>query len=137
MGNALAKKFDVGKDYVATAGHCSLFKIWNGKKKETFQDVSIWAFDKNELSKRKVNPITDKAISEQVHQLMKRDLHALKDCDCQSIIQIIEIVEDSKNAIAFTTEKIVCSLADVLNRFEGVPSTDASFFDNGESLLSA
>jgi SCY1-like protein 2 len=46
-------------------------------------------------------------------------------------------VEDSKNGIAFTTERIVCSLADVMNNFENVPggaAEHASFFEAGGAL---
>jgi hypothetical protein len=124
MGNAIAKKFDVPKEHSATAGHCQLYKIWQGKKKETLSDVSVWTFDKSDLAKRK-HPITDKAVQEQVIQLMRKDLAALKDCTCEGIIQIIEVVEDSKNAIVFTTERVICSLADVLCRFES-----GNFFDD-------
>lgn len=33
----------------------------------------------------------------------------------------LQIVEESKNALVFTTERIVCSLADILNNCENVP----------------
>lgn len=91
MGNAIAKKFDTPKDYSATAGHCGLYKIWHGKKKETSEDISIWTFDKSDLAKRKNGPVNDKALQEQVHQLMRKDLTCLKDCNCEGIMQIIEV----------------------------------------------
>lgn len=46
-------------------------------------------------------------------------------------------MDDSKNSIAFTTERIVCSLADILNNFENVPggiAEHASFFESGSAL---
>jgi SCY1-like protein 2 len=46
-------------------------------------------------------------------------------------------VEDSKNGIAFTTERIVCSLADILNNFENVPgglAEHTSFFESGPAI---
>ena len=75
MGNAIAKKFDnVPKDHTATAGHLQLWKIWPGTVKEANislgtqigDEISIWSYDKSELSKKKSNPTTDKAILEQV-----------------------------------------------------------------------
>jgi len=52
--------------------------------------VSIWAFDKSEFAKRKA--ISDKAVVEQLFQIMKRDFAVIKDCKvCSSIIQIIEV----------------------------------------------
>lgn len=47
------------------------------------------------------------------------------------------MVEDSKNGIAFTTERIICSLADVLNNFENIPggaAEHASFFESGAAI---
>jgi hypothetical protein len=90
MGNAIAKSYDVPKDYNATAGHCSLYKIWHGKKKGSSEDVSVWTFDKSDLSKRK-SPVNDKAVQEQVLQLMRKDITCLKECNCEGIIQIIEV----------------------------------------------
>jgi len=54
--------------------------------------VSIWAFDKSDLTKRKLNPVADKAIVEQVFQIMKRDFGVIKDSKaCSNIIQILEV----------------------------------------------
>lgn len=92
MGNSITKKFDVPKDHCATAGHHQFWKIWHGKSKETGEHVSIWAFDKADLSKRKVNPITDKAVLEQIFQVMKRDFTAIKDASsCASVVRYIEV----------------------------------------------
>lgn len=107
MGNAIAKKFDTPKDYSATAGHCGLYKIWHGKKKETSEDISIWTFDKSDLAKRKTGPVNDKALQEQVLQLMRKDLTCLKDCNCEGIIQIIEV-----NKLFFQLIHIIIFISD-------------------------
>eukprot|EP01032_Pedospumella_encystans_P008250 gene8250-9815_t len=138
MGNAIQKRFNLPTNHTATAGHVNNWKIWPGKGKEGGQLVSIWAFDKMDLTKRKHNPVADKTIVEQVFQIMKRDFTVIKDSKaCSNIIQIIEVIDESKNSIAFTTERIVCSLADVLNNFENIPggaAEHASFFESGAAL---
>lgn len=92
MGNAIAKKFDVPKEHSASAGHHQLWKIWPGKNKETGELVSIWAFDKADLTKRKINPISDKAVLEQIFQVMKKDFAIIKESTvCSSIIRYIEV----------------------------------------------
>ncbi|KAJ1379796.1 hypothetical protein B484DRAFT_412264, partial [Ochromonadaceae sp. CCMP2298] len=99
------------------------WRIWPGRSKETGSLVSVWAFDKTDLSKRK-SAVTDKALLEQVFQIMKRDFGTLKDCKCAYILQVvevIEVVEESKAAMAFSTERVVCSLADILDNFERIP----------------
>lgn len=47
------------------------------------------------------------------------------------------MIEESKTSIAFTTERIVCSLADIMNNFENVPggaAEHANFFEAGGTL---
>ena len=102
MGNAIEKKYDVPKDYTATAGHLQLWKIWPGKSKDASGKlVSIWAFDKTELlsgSKGKDGKISlnniqaDKAVVEQIYQIMKKDLAVMKDSQaCSSLISTFEV----------------------------------------------
>jgi SCY1-like protein 2 len=46
-------------------------------------------------------------------------------------------VEDSKHGIAFTTERVVCSLADIMSNFEHVPggaAEHANFFEAGGAM---
>mmetsp|Transcript_36594 Transcript_36594/g.81292 ORF Transcript_36594/g.81292 Transcript_36594/m.81292 type:complete len:541 (+) Transcript_36594:233-1855(+) len=136
MGNAVGKKFDLPGAHTATAGHLGNWRIWPGRSKETGSLVSVWAFDKTDLSKRK-SAVTDKALLEQVFQIMKRDFGTLKDCKCAYILQVIEVVEESKAAMAFSTERVVCSLADILDNFERIPGgfgEHASFFEAGASV---
>lgn len=93
MGNAIAKKFNLPKEHTGTAGHVHNWKIWPGKSKDSGQLVSIWAFDKADLNKRKLNPVADKSIVEQVFQIMKRDFSVMKDSKaCSNIVQIIEVI---------------------------------------------
>ena len=82
--------------------------------------MSVWVFDRQELSTRKVAPITDKTMLEQIHQIMRKDLIALKEASCTNVVEVLEILDDSKTAIAFTTERVVCSLSDILSRFHGI-----------------
>lgn len=95
MGNAIQKKFDVPKEHTATAGHMQLWKIWPGKNKETGQLTSIWAFDKNELSKKRGpsgNSLYDKAMIEQIYQIMKKDLTVIKESqNCPNLISSLEV----------------------------------------------
>ena len=60
-------------------------------------EVSIWVFDKTELMKRKTNPITDKAIVEQIYQIMRKDMKLLREITSSngnggSITQYLEVL---------------------------------------------
>ncbi len=100
MGNSIAKKFDVPKEHTATAGHLQLWKIWPGKSKDgSGQPVSIWVFDKAELAKKKTisgtTPYADKAVLEQIYQIMKRDLSVIKGMDpAPGVINCIEVMRN-------------------------------------------
>lgn len=65
-----------------------------GKSKDSSGNlVSIWAFDKTDVMKRKQNPITDKTILEQLFQIMKKDFNLIKDSKtCSQIIQCLEVL---------------------------------------------
>ena len=97
MGNSVTKKFDVPKEHTATAGHQCLWKIWPGKSKDASgANVSIWAFDKTELAKKKTpsgaTPYTDKAIVEQVYQIMRKDMMGIKEMHpSNSVLNLNEV----------------------------------------------
>ena len=97
MGNSVTKKFDVPKEHTATAGHLQLWKIWPGKAKDASgSPVSIWTFDKSELAKKKTpsgaTPYTDKAIVEQIYQIMRKDMTTIKEMhQSSSVINCIEV----------------------------------------------
>ena len=100
--------------------------------------VSIWVFDKNELNdKKKKTPVSDKAMIEQLFQIMKKDFSALKEANFPTaILKIEEVVEEGKSALVFTTEPIICSLADIFNKFDNLPGggsipSISTFFENG------
>ena len=95
------------------------------------KELSIWAFDKNELAKRKVATSTvttttiDKAVVEQIYQIMKKDMSLLREISAISggtsnIVVFSQVVEETPAAIIFATERVLCSLADLHSSFEGI-----------------
>jgi hypothetical protein len=135
MGNELAKKYDIPEQHVATAGNNQMWKIFPCSLKETNsgsskdvssqkkkpEEMSIWLFNKDDLAKRSP-PLTDKSQVEQITQIMKKDILCFKDMSHAGIVRIVEVLEDNKKVFAVVTEKIICSLHDLLNRFEHIPS---------------
>lgn len=91
MGNSIAKKFDIPEENTATAGFSQLWKIWPGVSKATKKPVSVWVFDKADLTKRRFNPISDKSVLEQIHSIMRKDMQTLKELSSTNIIQVIEV----------------------------------------------
>lgn len=116
--------------------------------------MSIWVFDKSELAKRKVVSSTgtstaiDKAVVEQIYQIMKKDMSFLREIAASSggtsnIVHFAQVVEETPMAIIFATERILCSLADLHSSFEGIapsPKLDEikrDHFSNSGSSSSA
>mmetsp|Transcript_8941 Transcript_8941/g.13432 ORF Transcript_8941/g.13432 Transcript_8941/m.13432 type:complete len:1031 (-) Transcript_8941:98-3190(-) len=124
MGNEITKKYELPAEHNATAGLCQLWKIYPGYKMAkdmTKREVSVWIMTKDGLSKRDPIPVTEKSHVEQVFQIMKKDVLTMKDMSHGGIVKVIEVVEEGRKGIAFVTERIVCSLADLLQRFESIP----------------
>ena len=81
--------------------------------------------------------MSDRAQQEQIYEVMLRDMKAMEESACLGVVRVIEIVQEDKTALAFTTEPVVCSLADLLYQFDCVPhgrQTHAGLFDNGGTL---
>ena len=93
MGNSLiTKNFDLSKEHSANAGHLGLWKIYSGFKKGTAEnELSIWTMQKDELSKKKPVPVTDKALGEQLFQIMRRDMITLSELNCEGFLKVVEV----------------------------------------------
>jgi SCY1-like protein 2 len=78
-------------------------------------------------------------VIEQIFQIMKKDMSVMKECGMcpSSIVQVKEIIEDGKTALVFTTEPVICSLADLLSQFFEIPNgrqLHAHHFEIGNTL---
>jgi hypothetical protein len=82
--------------YSATAGHNQLWHIYHGKTKQTGQEVSVWVFDKSYLTKKNSAPI-DKAVQEQILQIMRKDFNAMKDSSSENVISVLEVSSGHDN----------------------------------------
>jgi SCY1-like protein 2 len=123
MGNELGKKYDIPQNHTATAGLCQLFKLYPVTPKEgsVTDELTLWLMQKDDLTMRATNPITDKTTLERIFQVMRKDINAAKDMSHSGLVKVIDVLEDNKKAFAFVTERILCSLADFLNQFSHIP----------------
>ena len=91
MGSATTKNYELAKTHGATAGHCGLWKIYSAVNKTTGERVSLWTMQKDELTKRSPVPITDRALAEQIFQIMRKDMITMKDINYVGIIKVLEV----------------------------------------------
>jgi hypothetical protein len=103
MGNEISKKYNLKEEHNATAGFNGLWKIYPGhvtnKDKVTTTDISVWIFMRDGLAKREPVPITDKSAQEQLMQIMKKDMSAMKEKEMQhrGIVRVLEVNFDVKD----------------------------------------
>lgn len=126
MGNtAISRNIqDCSEKQHGTAGHLQLWQIRSGISIKTKDKVSVWTFDKAELgnAQRKGGTIADKAVQEQIYAIMLKDMKNLQETQgCQGVLRLIEVLQEDKSALAFTTEPVLCSLGDLLHQFDLVP----------------
>ena len=113
MGSELSKRYDVAEEATGTAGLCGLWRLYPAVSKSNKEPVTVWTFDKK-LDTKDLGG--DKALKEQISQIMLRDLKTLKTMKHPSIVQVWETFGDEgDNELAIVTERVGCSLANAIN----------------------
>ncbi|KAL4224685.1 SCY1-like protein 2 [Mactra antiquata] len=113
-GNPMSKDFDV-YDLIATAGPGLLWKVYNGTKKTTKQDAAIFVFEKKILEKYSRR---DKEI---IIETLKRGASQLTRLRHPKILSVIQPLEESRESLAFATEPVFASLANLLGKHDNIP----------------
>lgn len=115
IGNPLTKDFDVGR-HVASFGPNLAWKIYEGKKRTTGQEVSLVVLEKKLLDK------VDKRDREIIMETMKKGPLQLTRLRHPRLLVVQHPMEESKDCIAFATEPIFASLANLLGKHGNMPS---------------
>ena len=114
MGNEIGKRYEVDLSTPsASGGHDMAFKVFLGKRKKDGVPVSIFLFEKECLKSLEKS---QKARVDARLALMRREIKALTDISCPSILKIYESFEENKKIVAFVTEPVAFSLANALGR---------------------
>lgn len=140
----LAKRYDMPKHHAASGGHECLWKVYQAAAKGSGEPVSVFVVDKDELRATGMQ----KSEREQLLDIMRRDVRALKDMEHPRVLKVIEVsmsvggwvfvggkwagpsrflggvqvFEESKRSLAFVAERVLCSLANALHRFRNLPA---------------
>nr|XP_045007875.1 SCY1-like protein 2 isoform X5 [Jaculus jaculus] len=116
MGNPVTREFDVGR-HIASGGNGLAWKIFNGTKKSTKQEVAVFVFDKKLIDKYQ------KFEKDQIIDSLKRGVQQLTRLRHPRLLTVQHPLEESRDCLAFCTEPIFASLANVLGNWENLPST--------------
>uniref|UniRef100_A0A224X7C4 Protein kinase domain-containing protein n=1 Tax=Panstrongylus lignarius TaxID=156445 RepID=A0A224X7C4_9HEMI len=113
-GNPVTREYEVTK-HIASAGPGLLWKIYSGYKKSTKQAASIFVFEK-----RQVVP-QDRDI---LVETLKRGVAQLTKLRHPQILVVQHPLEESRDCLAFATEPVFSSLANILGKTDNLPQNN-------------
>ncbi|XP_011171073.1 SCY1-like protein 2 [Solenopsis invicta] len=114
-GNPVTREFEATA-HVASAGPGLLWKIYSGYKKSTKQEAAIFVFEKRMLEKWSA-----RADRELVLETLKRGVMQLTKLRHPQVLIVQHPLEESRDSLAFATEPVFASLANVLGNYENIP----------------
>ncbi|XP_005733557.1 SCY1-like protein 2 isoform X1 [Pundamilia nyererei] len=115
MGNPVTREFEVGR-HIASGGPGLSWRIYNGTKKSTKQEVAVFVFDKKMIDKYQ------KFEKDQIIDSLKRGVQQLTRLRHPRLLTVQHPLEESRDCLAFCTEPVFASLSNVLGQWDNLPS---------------
>ncbi|KAK9498718.1 hypothetical protein O3M35_003291 [Rhynocoris fuscipes] len=110
-GNPVTREYEVTK-HIASAGPGLLWKIYSGYKKSTRQAASVFVFDKKQIGQQDRDVLIE---------TLKRGIAQLTKLRHPQILVVQHPLEESRDCLAFATEPVFSSLANLLGKKDNVP----------------
>ncbi|XP_012272341.1 SCY1-like protein 2 [Orussus abietinus] len=114
-GNLVTREYELTA-HIASAGPGLLWKVYSGYKKSTRQEATVFVFEKRLLDRW-----GSKHEREAVLETLKRGVTQLTKLRHPQILIVQHPLEESRDILAFATEPVFASLANVLGRSENLP----------------
>ncbi|XP_056877979.1 SCY1-like protein 2 isoform X1 [Takifugu flavidus] len=115
MGNPVTREFEVGR-HIASGGPGLCWRIYDGTKKSTKQEVAVFVFDKKMIDKYQ------KFEKDQIIDSLKRGVQQLTRLRHPRLLTVQHPLEESRDCLAFCTEPVFASLSNVLGQWDNLPS---------------
>ncbi|CAL8242441.1 unnamed protein product [Merluccius merluccius] len=115
MGNPVTREFEVGR-HIASGGPGLCWRIYNGTKKSTKQEVAVFVFDKKTVDKYQ------KFDKDQIVDSLKRGVQQLTRLRHPRLLTVQHPLEESRDCLAFCTEPVFASLSNVMGQWDNLPS---------------
>ncbi|XP_022124599.2 SCY1-like protein 2 [Pieris rapae] len=122
-GNPVTREFEATQ-YIASAGPGLLWKIYKGYKKSTKQEASIFVFEKKQLDR------WSKADRDIMLDILKRGILQLTKLRHPQVLTVQHSLEESRESLAFATEPVFASLANILGNRDNMPQPTPSHLVN-------
>ncbi len=114
-GNPVTREFEA-QEHVGSAGPGLAWKIYGGFKKSTKQPAAIFVLEKRALDR------FDRQERELLLDLYRRAISQLTRLRHPQVLTVQHPLEESRDCLAFATEPVYASLANVLGRHDNMPS---------------
>lgn len=124
-GNAVTREYEV-VEHQCSAGPGLVWKVYSGFKKTTKAEASIFVFEKKQLDQY------TKRDREAVLELLRRGVSQLTRLRHPSVLIVQHPLEESRDSLAFATEPVLASLANLLGQRQNVPDPVPREIDSGE-----
>ncbi|CAH1970866.1 unnamed protein product [Acanthoscelides obtectus] len=125
-GNPVTREFE-SVAHIASAGPGLLWKIYKGYKRSTKQEASIFVFEKRQLERYNKND------RDMILEILRRGVVQLTKIRHPKILIVQHPLEESRESLAFATEPVFASLANILGQTTNMPQpanmSDYKFFD--------
>lgn len=116
-GNPVTRDFEVG-EHVASGGPGLLWKIYSGSKKSTKQAAAVFVLEKRLLDAHFPEKLEREALLDQ----FRKAIAQLTRLRHPQILTVQHPLEESRDSLAFATEPVYASLANVLGRHDNLPA---------------
>ncbi|KAL7631809.1 UNVERIFIED_CONTAM: hypothetical protein RMT77_017884 [Armadillidium vulgare] len=127
-GNPVTREYEA-TCHIASAGRGLMWKIYKGFKRSTKEEAAIFLFEKRQLDK------WDRQERELMLDKIRKGVSQLTRLRHPQILTVQHPLEESRETLAFATEPVLASLANVLGRHDNMPTPvpyhlkDFTFYD--------
>ncbi|CAK1541904.1 unnamed protein product [Leptosia nina] len=122
-GNPVTREFEATQ-FIASAGPGLFWKVYKGYKKSTKQEASIFVFEKKLLER------WSKADRDLMIDILKRGIIQLTKLRHPQILTVQHSLEESRESLAFATEPVFASLANILGNKDNMPQPIPTHLEN-------
>ncbi|KAM7473056.1 hypothetical protein LguiA_011239 [Lonicera macranthoides] len=109
---------------IGSAGPSLAWKLYSGKPRGTltsshvYPTVTVWVLDKRALSEARVRVGLSKAAEDGFLDLIRADVARLVKLRHPGVVHVVQGLDENKNAMAFVTEPLFASVANVVGDLE-------------------
>lgn len=111
---------------IGSAGPSLAWKLYSGKPRgaltssHVYPTVTVWVLDKRALSEARVRVGLSKAAEDGFLDLIRADVARLVKLRHPGVVHVVQGLDENKNAMAFVTEPLFASVANVVGDLENV-----------------